>query len=229
MLTTEQIADLKRAMPCLETMSRAMTERLAHEADYVKMDEGAGVFDEDVPCQTFILLTSGALRVVKTAESGRELLLYRVQPGEVCVITIGCLLGGSPYPARGVAEDDLTGARLSQSLFEALVVEVPEFRRAIFQLLGERLASLMRLVEEVAFHRLDERLAALLLRQSSSEPSEPIRLTHQEIADDLGSAREIVSRILESFEAEGLVELGRRRINVLDTERLSGVATRAAG
>ena len=147
------------------------------------------------------------------------MLLYKVEPGGSCVISSSCLLGHTAYTARGVAETPLRMTALPVSLFERLIGEDTAFRSFVFNLLAERIAELMQLVEEVAFQRLDQRLAKLLLSKSA-----PIRTTHQALADELGSVREIVSRLLKGFADQGLVSLGREHIDLRDQAGLKRLA-----
>lgn len=212
----------KPTYPWLELLPAAEQARLLRPEARVKVPAGAELFTERQPCQGFPLLLDGKIKVVKTAASGREMLLYRVLPGGSCIITSSCLLGHTAYNARGIAETPLELVLLSAAEFDRLLLESPEFRQFVFHLFGERLAELMERVEELAFHRLDQRLARLLLRHSEHEPL--LRTTHQTLAEELGSVREIVSRLLKGFANDGLVELGREQIRVLDRERLQQIA-----
>jgi CRP/FNR family transcriptional regulator len=167
----------------------------------------------------FPLILAGTIKVVKSSATGREMLLYRVEPGGSCIITSSCLLGHTPYSARGIAETPLSLLVLPTAMFEKLVAENGLFRDFVFHLFAERIAELMQLVEEVAFHRLDQRLARLLLGKGTA-----IQTTHQALAEELGSVREIVSRLLKSFAAQAWVTLGREQINVIDRPALQQVA-----
>jgi CRP/FNR family transcriptional regulator len=178
------------------------------------------IFDANQPCRGFPLLLEGAVRVAMNAPSGREILLYRVEPGQGCILSGGCLLGHSDYAARGVAEGDVTLASLPPTLFNALLLEHEPFRRFVFGMYAERLAEVMQLVEEVAFRRLDERLAQMLVHRGPV-----IESTHQKLADELGSVREIVSRLLRSFEGRGWVALERERITLKDPKALAALGS----
>jgi CRP/FNR family transcriptional regulator len=149
------------------------------------------------------------------------LVLYRVVPGGSCIITSSCLLGHSDYNARGVAETPLSLVALPLDIFSRLLVEHPPFRDFVFHLFAERIAELMQLVEEVAFARLDQRLAKLILARKEAV----LNVTHQQLADELGSVREIVSRLLKGFAAQGLVALGREQLTVLDRAGLQNMAS----
>ena len=166
------------------------------------------------------MILEGRIKVVKLAASGRELVLYRVAPGGSCIITSSCLLGRTDYNARGIAETPLTLLAIPAPDFAALLVEHPPFRDFVFHLFAERIAELMQLVEEVAFARLDQRLAKALLAKNGAV----LGITHQQLADELGSVREIVSRLLKGFAAQGLVALGREQVTLLDRDGLQKIA-----
>jgi CRP/FNR family transcriptional regulator len=196
-------------------------EKLLSESDVRRVPAGGTLFDAGQPCRGFPLLLEGSVRVAKGSQSGREILLYRVEPGQACILSGGCLLGHSDYSARGVAEEDVTVLNVAPELFQSLMVESEPFRRFVFGMYGERLAEVMELVDEVAFRRLDQRLAQLLVHRGPV-----IEATHQKLADELGSVREIVSRLLRSFESRGWVKLERERITVRDPGALAGLARR---
>lgn len=204
--------------PALSGLPPSLLTEAIHNT--MAVPTGGEVFSEDQPCQGFPLLLSGRIKVVKNTASGRELLLYRVEPGGSCVISSSCLLGRTNYTARGIAETPLRLAVLPPVLFWQLIGEHPPFRDFVFHLFAKRIAELMVLVEEVAFARLDQRLAKLLLARHLTELS----VTHQQLADELGSVREIVSRLLKGFAAQGLVDLGRERITLLNRAALQAIA-----
>lgn len=181
---------------------------------------GSQVFAEHQPCNGFPLLLAGSIKVVKQAASGRELMLYRVHPGGSCIISSSCLLGHTDYNARGIAETPLTLLAIPTREFSQLLVDHPPFRDFVFHLFAERIGELMQLVEEVAFTRLDQRLAKLILARHEAV----LNVTHQQLADELGSVREIVSRLLKGFAAQGLVSLGREQVTVADRAGLQKLA-----
>jgi CRP/FNR family transcriptional regulator, anaerobic regulatory protein len=212
---------LQERFPALLGLPAALAARLVSEAQWLRVPAGTVLFDAHQPCRGFPLLLEGAVRVAMNAPSGREILLYRVEPGQGCILSGGCLLGHADYAARGSAEGDVVLASLPPGLFNELLLAHEPFRRFVFGMYGERLAEVMQLVEEVAFRRLDERLAQLLVHRGPV-----IETTHQKLADELGSVREIVSRLLRSFESRGWVKLERERITLTDPR---GLATLARG
>jgi CRP/FNR family transcriptional regulator len=194
-------------------------QRIGDTAQTVPLPSGATVFDERQPCRGFPFVLEGAIRVAKLSASGRELPLYRVVAGQNCIITSSCLLGHADYNARGVTEGATTLVLLPRDVFDEMLGE-PAFRDFVFALFSERMAELMQLVEEVAFRKLDQRLAALLLGKGRV-----VRATHQQLADELGSVREMVSRLLKGFAEQGLVRLGREQVEVLDPAGLRKAAS----
>ncbi|MBK6909009.1 MAG: Crp/Fnr family transcriptional regulator [Rhodocyclaceae bacterium] len=212
-------AALASLYPALAVLPDAARDRLLAQAREMSVPAGTVVFDEQQPCAGFPFLLSGAIRVIKRAANGRELPLYRVVPGESCIMTSSCLLGQVDYRACGIAEADTVMIFLPKTAFTALL-EHPPFRDFVFNLFAERMSELMQVVEEVAFRRLDQRLAAVLLGHGAQ-----LHTTHQQLADELGSVREIVSRLLKGFAEQGLVRLGRERIEILDAAGLRRIAT----
>lgn len=204
--------------PVLGNLPAALQARFAAEAQQMRVPAGTVLFDERQPCQGFPFVLSGGIRVVKFAANGRELPLYKVMPGESCIITSSCLLGRQDYNARGVAALETTLALLPRQLFEEMLGE-PDFRGFVFHQFAERIAELMQLVEEVAFRKLDQRLANLLLGKGRQ-----LQVTHQQLADELGSVREMVSRLLKGFAEQGLVRLGREQVEILDPAGLRRIA-----
>lgn len=212
-------ARLRALYPAIGSLPDAHFAPLASRLESLRVPAGTVLFDEHSPCRGFPLLLEGRVRVAKVAQSGREIVLYRVLPGEACVLTSSCLLGRRDYSARGSAEGEVVLLALPKAEFDALIVTHEPFRDYVFGLFAERMAELMQLVEAVAFQRLDQRLAALLLGKGAS-----VRTTHQALAEELGSVREIVTRLLRHFAEAGLVSVGRERIEILDAAGLRRLA-----
>lgn len=209
------------AFPALASAPPATLERMVREGVHRTAPAGTVMFDEHSPCTGFPLVLSGSIRVLQRYPNGRELQLYRVKPGESCLLSGSCLLGETNYAASGVAETDIELLILPPALFQALIAEDESFRRHVFEVFGERLAALMQVVEAIAYQKLDQRLAALLVARTADSE---IHATHQALADDLGSVREIVSRLLRSFEDRGWVDLGRERVRIVDRAALESLA-----
>jgi CRP/FNR family transcriptional regulator len=215
MLSDDTQYRLLQQYPMLHELPAADRAELQATANAVQLPAGTVVFDEEQVCQGFPMLLSGNIRVIKTAPNGRELQLYRVMPGESCILTSSCLLGNSRYHARGIAEQDLEMVLLPAAAFHALLEKRESFRGHVFHLFSDRLTDQMQLVSAVAFQKLDQRLATLLVNKPN-----PVHATHQALADELGSAREIVSRLLKGFAEQGWVKLGREQIDITDAAAL---------
>lgn len=217
--TSATIARLRAAYPSLADLDDATLADALAGAVRAEAPAGATLFDEGAACRGFPLVLDGEVRVARGASDGRELELYRVGSGEVCVASAAGLISGSPLLARGVATRRSELLLLTPAAFERLAAQ-PAFRRFVFGLMATRLAELMGLVEAVAFQRLDRRLAAALLGHGPV-----LAVTHAALADELGTVREIVTRLLHRFERAGWLRLGRERIEIVDAAALR----RAAG
>ena len=170
-------------------------------------------------CHNYVMCIEGQTRVFKTSESGREILLYQVGPGETCVLTTSCLIAGNPFPAESTAETDVLLAALPASAFNRLMTTSPRFRHYVLSNYGDLLSSLITLVDEVAFASLDLRLARRLIAEADTQGV--VAKTHQQLALDLGSVREVISRYLAEWERMGWVHASRGSIEVRDRAALA--------
>ncbi len=221
----EKIAQCPSAAEALQAMEPQARRRLEEAARVMQMPAGATLFRPGDLCENYLVVLRGAARITLTSESGREILLYRVEPGQSCVLTTAALMSGSDYEAEGQTETDVEALVIPAAAFAGLLAESAVFRRFVFSSFAVRLQDLIALVGEVAFSRLDRRLACFLLRRGGEEGE--VRMTHQEIAAEVGSTREAVSRLLKSFERDGLVRLRRGVVEVVNIARLEQLAQAA--
>ncbi|CAN5600348.1 hypothetical protein BH23CHL7_BH23CHL7_21040 [soil metagenome] len=168
------------------------------------------------------LLLSGVVRVYQIGVTGREVTLYRFRAGESCVLTANAILTKHSFPAIATVEEDAEAVMVPAPAFREWVASHPLWRAFFFELVAQRLASVMAVVDDVAFRRLDQRVAALLLQRAPQGGA--VGITHQEIAAEVGSAREAVSRVLEDFAARQLVQAARGRITLTDLAALTRIA-----
>lgn len=180
---------------------------------------GTVLFDEHAPCQGFPLVLDGEVKVSRSSGEGRNLELYRVVAGELCLVSSACLFRSMPLSARGVTTRATRLLLIPPELFRRWL-ETPRFRDEVLGLFAERMADLTSLIEAVAFHKLDQRLARALLGHGQD-----LAVTHQALADELGTVREMVTRLLRRFEREGWVALSRERIQILDSAALRAAAS----
>jgi len=206
--------------PALAAIRDPAWRRAAQSAQIMRVTPGYVLFRDGSPCKAWVLVAQGSVLVRKVDPEGREIVLYRVEDCQSCMLTTTCLLGGLDYPAEGVAETAAELIVLPSETFETAMAESGGFRRFVMRAIGRRIADLMALIEEVAFGRMDARLARLLLRR---EGGGALSITHQELASELGTAREVVSRVLKSFERNGQVRLGRGRIEIVDRDGLASL------
>jgi CRP/FNR family transcriptional regulator len=215
MIEQDTLAMVLQQYPVLRDTPRDTLDALMVSATQMKVPSGATMFDENQACMGFAFLLSGRARVVKTSPGGRELHLYDVQPGEACILTSSCLLGKSVYQARCTMSQAADMVVLPPATFRLLFSASESFRDYIFSRYSERISELLQLVAAVTFQKLDQRLAAWLVQRTGT-----INITHQALADDLGSLREMISRLLKNFADQGWVALGREQIEVLDAAAL---------
>ena len=206
------------AFPALRALEPGALDLLRGQGARVALPRGTVLFRIGSLCRNFLLLLDGTVRVQMTAETGREIVLYRVGRGETCILTTACLMTRADYNADGVAETDLDAVALGAGAFHELLARSAAFRDFVFASFGNRLLGMMTLVEEVAFGRIDLRLARFLADHRDGRGG--LDTTHQALAVELGTAREVVSRQLKEFERRGLVELSRGRVAVRDADAL---------
>ena len=169
-----------------------------------------------------MLMLDGTVRVQQVSEGGREIVLYRVSAGESCALTTACLMGYEDYLAEAIAETDVRAVAIPRATFDDLIARSPEFRRFVFTAFSTRVTNLFRIIDEVAFSRMDIRLAHKLVELSNGADS--VTVTQQQLAAELGSAREVISRILSEFQRRGLVSLSRGVITINERQALEKMA-----
>lgn len=218
MIDTQQFNRITLIMPFLQRADEALIRELKQHAQFAKIPAGRDVFVDGDRVDGIALLLSGVVRVYKIGETGREITLYRFGLGQSCILTANAILSQKSFPAIATVEEDAEAVMIPAEVFRGWVSKYELWREFVFDLLSERLSTVMTVVDEVVFKRMDRRVASLLLKQA--EVQNPMRITHQEIASELGSSREVISRILEDFSREGLIEAGRGTVEVLDFEGL---------
>jgi CRP/FNR family transcriptional regulator, anaerobic regulatory protein len=213
--------DWLQRFPPLLVLEANARDILTKFARIVEAPIGTIGYSEGGACGAYVMRLAGQSRVYKMSSSGREILLYRVAAGETCVITTTCLLGHSNYPASTIVEEPIRDVIIPSAAFNQLMIDSKVFRTFVMTNYGALITDLIMLLDEVAFHSLDARLAKLLLDSGSVT----ISRTHQLIADELGTAREVVSRQLKRFEQKNWVALGRGQVEITDRAKLEKLAT----
>jgi CRP/FNR family transcriptional regulator len=212
---------LVTAVPGLADADEAILDRLLEKAQVVKLGHDRFVFHAGDLCQAFLILLSGEVRVQLTAANGREVTLYRIGPGGSCILTTSCLLSNEHYPAEAIAESDVEALAIPVASFQSALESSQWFRRFVFDGFSTRLTSVIQKIEQIAFTGIDVRLACVLLELDGKKVE---KVTHQDIAVELGTAREVVSRHLKRFESEGWVRLGRGQVSIVDRQKIEALA-----
>ncbi len=207
--------------PELSSIAPEDAAALARGSKVVAVPAGVHVFDPGQRAESLLLLLRGTVRVQQRSDTGREVFLYRVHAGESCVLTTACMLAAEEYTAEGITETDSEAVIIPRRLFDNLVGTSEVFRSFIFRAYSRRIADLFGLIDAIVFQRLDVRLATRMLELAKDDC---IAATHQVLAVELGTAREVVSRTLGEFQRRGWIEQSRGTIRILSREPLSRLA-----
>lgn len=206
----------------LSNLSQDLKDQLTAETQIITVPKDTVIFGPGKAPEHLLLLLDGCVRVSQMSEAGREIVLYRVNAGESCVLTTACLLAYEDYSAEGIAETDVQAAAIPRRVFDRLVSESTDFRRFVFSAYSKRITDLFMVIEEVAFKRIDIRLAQRLLELKNK--ADIVQATHQKLAVELGSAREVISRQLQEFQRKSWVKASRGEIALLDIPNLKNLA-----
>lgn len=212
----------KERFPGLSGLSPTVTKLLDQNARTIWLNQGNVIFGPGKPAENLLMLVSGVVRVQQLCQDGREIVLYRVHAGESCVLTTACLLAFEDYSAEGIAETDIEAVLVPRDAFDEMMGCSKEFRAFVFKAYSKRITDLFLVIEEIAFKRMDIRVAQKLLELQDSAGK--LHLTHQEFAVELGTAREVISRQLKEFERRGWVILNRGEIELRDKAAIDRLA-----
>lgn len=216
-------ADNVNRIEAFDKLPKPDRDYLQAHCQSLQLPAGKTVFSPDMEAAHFLILVRGSVKVSQTGVNGRNIVLYRIGGGETCILTTSCLLSGEHYNAEAITETDVTALLLPATFFNELLSQSTAFRQFVFSNYATRIASLIHLVEEVTFERIDVRLAQKLLDLSTD--TNHIAITHQNLATELGSVREVISRHLKEFNRRGWIELTRGEIKILDRQALVTLAS----
>lgn len=218
MLNELQLIDLIEVFPHFSE-DKQLLQEIRAQAVHMTIPAGKVVCDENQSAQALPLVISGAIRVLKLGESGREISLYHVIKGESCVLTAASILSTRPFPAIAEMESETELVLIPQAKVSPWLIEYPAWRQFIFDLFAKRLGEVISIVDEVAFQRVDRRIANRLLTLPRDDNGN-IDITHQAIAIEIGTAREVVTRVLRDLNSKNIVKLSRGSISIIDEPRL---------
>jgi len=210
----------------LKRLPGELRDALVAGSRIVEVPAGTQIFAPGQSADNLLLLLEGTVRVQQRSETGREVFLYRVHAGESCVLTTACMLAYEEYAADGIAETDVRAVAIPRATFDHLTARSPVFREFIFKAYSRRITDLLTLIDDIVFQRMDVRLAARLLELAGEDV---VHATHQKLAAELGTAREVISRILADFQRRGWIEQARGEIRLTGREGLVRLARSAGG
>jgi len=214
-----QVNRVLEAFPFFAALPAPAREALLSNAVTKKLDSRQVLVRDGAECAYLPFVLEGTLRLYKTSPAGRAITLYRIHRGESCILSATCILNAGSFPAVAEAEGQTEVLLVPSRLITEYVDDNPDWRRFLFGLYAKRLDEVLALVDEVAFRHMDTRLAGWLLKQSAGSPG-TVGATHGQIADELGTSREVISRILSDFEADGMIETSRGRIRLSRPDQL---------
>ncbi len=213
----------KRAVEVFPHLAEMPDQERANVLDIISMGlypAGTVMIEQGRRCRGAALVLSGVIRVYKLSEEGREITLYRVGAGETCILAVSCLLGAVDYPVIAEVEDDAEVLMLPIDALRTLMNKSEPWQRFVFSSMASAMMEVLTVLDAVAFRSMDARMASRLLQC----PLNRIEMTHEELAADMGTAREVVSRLLKELENRRIVELRRGKVIILDREALEEIA-----
>ncbi len=215
-------ADWIEQFPGLSRLEPAIRDVLTRKSSIVTVREGSVIFGPGKSPENLLLLLDGRVRVQQVSEAGREIVLYRVEAGQSCVLTTACLLAHEGYSAEGIAETDVRAVAIPRTVFDDLIAQSVTFRTFIFTAYSKRITDLFQIIEDIAFQRVDIRLAQKLL--DLERGTGQIKATHQQLAAELGTAREVISRQLGEFQRRGWIRQSRGAVELVEPDGLERLA-----
>ncbi|WP_420014025.1 Crp/Fnr family transcriptional regulator [Tateyamaria sp.] len=222
MTPTDMTMDWVNRFPGLARLKPETRALLQSRSRNVEVEAGTMIFGPGKSPEHMLFLLDGSVRVQQVSETGHEIVLYRLPAGQSCVLTTACLLAYDDYSAEGIAETPVQAAAVPRDVFDDLVAQSKSFRDFVFAAFSKRLTDLFLIVDEVAFQRIDVRLAHKLIGLAEGQNS--IATTHQKLSVELGTAREVISRQLQEFQRRGWVEQGRGVVRIIARDKLAQLA-----
>ena len=218
-MDSSKIEHWRRTFPAVASLRDDDFARIARVVHFPVLDAGQVAYELEGACENYLMCVQGRTRITRTSTAGRELLLYKVENGGTCVLTTQCLLSRTNFPAESVAETRTELAAVPASWFHTFMAEMPAFRDFVIADYTKLLGAMFSFVDSVAFSTVEQRLARRLLAEAGETLI--VGKTHQQLASDVGSVREIISRHLGEWERSGWVRNGRGQVEILDRAALA--------
>lgn len=221
---TVETTDWVDRFPGLSRLEPVVKQTIVSRSRVVDVGQGTTIFGPGNSPENMLFLLEGTVRVQQVSDTGHEIVLYRIEAGQSCVLTTACLLAYDDYSAEGIAETPVQAAAIPRELFDDLVSQSKSFRDFVFAAFSKRITDLFLMINEVAFAKLDVRLADRLITLAGDAGD--VSTTHQKLSVELGTAREVISRQLQEFQRRGWIEQARGRISLLNRTELGQLASR---
>lgn len=212
---------MEQAFPFILNLDAELRLEFEAACSLRHIEQGSQLADSGVSCKFMTFVMAGCIKIFKLSPEGREITFFRVEQGDCCIMSAACILSGRPFPAMAVAEDAVTAVALSGPAFTGFYGRSAALRQYIMGMFADRFEAMSMLVEEITFNRMDKRLAKFLVQNRKQEKLET---THEAIASELGTAREVVSRLLNDFQKKGYVRLSRGELAIEDATALRRLA-----
>ncbi|MDL2216181.1 Crp/Fnr family transcriptional regulator [Desulfovibrio sp. OttesenSCG-928-M14] len=209
--------DLERAFPFISDLDTGLRHEFKAACCLKSIKQGSQLAHSGAACRFMTFVLEGCIKIFKLSPEGREITIFRVMPGDCCIMSAACILSGKPFSAMAVAEEDVTAVAVPGMAFSDFFSRSPVLRQYVMGMFADRFEAMAMLLEEVTFNRMDKRLAKFLLQKP---PQEKIATTQEAIALELGTAREVVSRLLNDFQKKGYVRLFRGGLSIDSREAL---------
>lgn len=207
-----------KQFPLLASIEGPEWVAILSQTQFVELPAGITVYHVGDSCENYLLVLEGSVRVQMFSENGNEIVLYRVEDGQSCILTTSCLMANEKYQAEAVTETKVKAVAFPAAAFEQAMATLANFRKFVFTAYAKRVSDLLCLIDAVAFGRMESRLAGVLLQRLGNQ--QELQITHQHLANELGTAREVISRMLKEYERRGIVETHRGRLVVKDLAKL---------
>lgn len=222
MTMTDIATEWVERFPGLARLEASTKQLLTERSALIEVPKGTTLFGPGNSPENMLFLLDGTVRVQQVSETGHQIVLYRIHAGQSCVLTTACLLAYDDYAAEGIAETAVQAAAVPRTVFDDLVSQSKSFRDFVFAAFSKRITDLFLMIDEVAFQRIDVRLAHKLIELAEGQAS--VSTTHQKLSVELGTAREVISRQLQEFQRRGWIEQARGMVNILNPQELEALA-----
>ena len=203
---------IQRLFPLFDQLE--LVDELAKNSDFMELPAKTELLDSGSYIKVIPLVLSGSVKVFRTDESGREIFLYYIQGGESCAITLSSCLKMEKSSIRAVVQEDTTLLAIPVGVIYDVNKKYPSWHHFVFDTFSQRFDEVLTVLENVVFHHMDERIAKYLIDKALTLNTKELTISHQEIANDLATSREVVSRLLKQFEKKGFLELSRGKITI---------------